>query len=94
MWLLIPWLWFRTHDWRFVAYAVVVNLIFIIASIPEIREYLNIMRAGGSPPSFEEALQTTPMGKGLLRMGQRMHLIRGKGPAAGGDGDLRDKPAI
>lgn len=94
MWLLIPWLWLRTHDWRFVAYAVIVNLIFLVASIPEISDYLKIIRAGASPPTFEDALQTTPMGKGLLRMGQKMHLIRGKERVAEGDGDFQDKPAI
>jgi hypothetical protein len=95
MWLLIPWLWFTTHDWWYLAYGVVVNVIFLLASIPEMREYLRIMRGGGARPSFEEALQTTPMGKGLYRMGQRVHLIRGKERVAAGaaDGDVRDRPA-
>jgi glycerol-3-phosphate acyltransferase PlsY len=80
MWLLIPWLWFTTHDWRFAAYAITVNLIFILASLPEMREYLRIRRSGASP-SFEDTLQTTPMGKGLYKMGQKMHLVRSDAPS-------------
>ncbi len=76
MWLLVPWFWFSTHDWRYVAYGVLVNMIFLVASIPEIRDYLRIVRSGGTPPAFEETLQTTPMGKGLYKMGERMHLVR------------------
>ncbi len=75
MWLLIPWFWFTTKDWRYVAYAVIVNAIFLLASIPEIREYLRIIRSGGSAPSFDQTLQTTPMGKGLYKMGLKMHLV-------------------
>jgi acyl phosphate:glycerol-3-phosphate acyltransferase len=82
MWLLIPWLWFSTHDWRYVAWAVVVNLMFIVASLPDMREYLRIRRSGTAAPSFEETLQTTPMGKGLYKMGRKMHLVRGEEPAA------------
>ncbi len=77
MWLLVPWLWFRTHQWPYPVYAVFVNVIFLLASIPQIREYLRILHSGGPAPTFEQALQTTPMGKGLYKMGRKMHLIRG-----------------
>ena len=81
MLLLIPWLWFTTHDWRFAAWAIIVNLIFIVASVPDIREYLRIRRSGGSMPSFEETMGTTPMGKGLYRMGRKMRILPAEKPA-------------
>lgn len=82
MWLMIPWLWFTTRDWRFAAYAVLVNLMFILASIPEMRQYVRIMRSGDAALTFEETLQTTPMGKGLYKMGQKMRLLRREEPKA------------
>lgn len=97
-WLMIPWLWFATHDWRYVLYALVANIMLFLAMLPQMRKYLVIMREGGSAPSFEEALKTTPMGKGLYKMGIQMHLIRvpsahEKIPGVAGDaGDLRGGP--
>ena len=76
MLLLIPWFWFTTHDLGYVAYAVAINAIFLLASMPEIREYLRTMRTGAKAPSYEEALQTSPMGQGLYKMGVRLHLIK------------------
>lgn len=92
MWLLIPWFWFTTHDWRYAAYAITVNLIFILASLPEMREYLRIRRSGAAAPSFEQTLQTTPMGKGLYKMGLKMHLVPAKKPAVAvqGAGEVTD----
>jgi glycerol-3-phosphate acyltransferase PlsY len=81
MWLMIPWLWFATHDWRCVAWAAAVNLMFLLASTPDMREYVRIRRSGAAAPSFDETLQTTPMGKGLYKMGLKMHLVREKEPA-------------
>jgi hypothetical protein len=43
--LLIPWFWWRA-DAAHVVYAVVVNLLFVIATIPEIGEYLEHRKAG------------------------------------------------
>lgn len=45
MWLLIPWFWWRA-DTAHVAYAIIVNLLFVIATLPEMQEYLENRRAG------------------------------------------------
>ena len=34
IWLMIPWLWFRTRDPAHVIYAIVVNLLFVAAMVP------------------------------------------------------------
>ncbi len=75
MWLMIPWLWFRTHDWRFTVFALVINVLFIIAMIPEIKTHLQYRREGIAL-SFEEGLQTTHMGRGLYKIGVRLGVLK------------------
>ncbi len=79
MWLMIPWLWFRTHDWRYALFALVINILFVFAMIPEIRTYLQY-RKDGITLSFEEGLQTTHMGRGLYKMGVRLGVLKNTAP--------------
>ena len=46
LWLMIPWLWFRTHDWTYLAYGVAINVLFTVAMIPEFRQILALLKAG------------------------------------------------
>jgi glycerol-3-phosphate acyltransferase PlsY len=75
LWLIVPWLWLRTGDWRYVAYGLAINGIFLLASIPDIRQYVDYRRRGISL-SYEEGLLTNPMGRGLYKMGRRLGLLR------------------
>ena len=75
MWLMIPWLWFRTKDWRFALFALVINVLFVVAMIPEIKVHVQYRREGIAL-SFEEGLQTTPMGKGLYKIGVRLGALK------------------
>ena len=77
MWLMIPWLWFRTHDWRFAVFALVINVLFVIAMIPEIKVHVQY-RKEGIALSFEEGLQTTHMGRGLYKIGVRLGMLKEK----------------
>ncbi len=45
MWLLIPWLWWRA-DVAHVVYALIVNVLFVVATIPEMAEYFERRRSG------------------------------------------------
>jgi glycerol-3-phosphate acyltransferase PlsY len=74
LWLLIPWLWFRTHDVGHLAYAVAVNLIFLLAMIPEIKEYLKFKRTGRGA-DLSQAMQHTGMGRGIYRMAKRFGIL-------------------
>lgn len=65
--LLIPWLWWRTNDPWYVAYAVVVSTAFLIAMSPELRQYIKIKREGKAP-DLKTTLATTDMGKGFEKM--------------------------
>ena len=75
LWLLIPWLWFRTHDWMHVAYAIAVNVIFVLAMIPELKQIIRIRRAG-TPADFSEEIKLTAMGRGLYRMAERFGVLK------------------
>jgi glycerol-3-phosphate acyltransferase PlsY len=74
-WLMIPWLWFRTRDPWHVAYAVLVNLIFVLAMYPEIRTMRDHKRRG-IEGDMEASLDATPMGRGIKKMANRLGLLQ------------------
>ncbi len=74
LWLIIPWLWFRTHDVGHVAYAIAVNVIFGVAMIPEIRQYVKYKRAGKGV-DISETMQYTGMGRGIYKMAKRFGVL-------------------
>jgi glycerol-3-phosphate acyltransferase PlsY len=65
--LMIPWLWFRTHDWAYVGYALFITVIFIVAMIPEIKQLRDLRRRGVSG-DFSHAMDITPMHRGLQKI--------------------------
>jgi len=76
--LLIPWMWFRFHDWAYVAYAVSITLLFYLAMIPELKQYYHLWRAGELEGlDMDEVMETTHM-KYVLRMGKKMGFIKKK----------------
>lgn len=73
-WLLIPWFWFRTRDPIYVAYAVIVNVIFILALLPEIRQQIKVRREGTY--EMNATMESFPMGRGMLRIMERLGLSK------------------
>jgi hypothetical protein len=73
--LLIPWVLFKTRDAAFVIYAVVVNVFFVIAMLPEIRAYERLKREEkwDDPAAV---IELSGMGRGLLKMGRKLGLIK------------------
>jgi glycerol-3-phosphate acyltransferase PlsY len=69
IWLLIPWFWFRTRDPVYVAYAIVVNIIIILALVPEIRDQIKSHREGRY--DMQNAMESFPMGRGMLKIMER-----------------------
>jgi hypothetical protein len=77
LWLLIPWMWFRTHRLEYVAYAIVVNVLYIVAMIPDLRQYLKIRREVAVDPKM--VMETNPMGRGMLKISNWLQsLVRRK----------------
>lgn len=65
LFLLVPWLWWRFDSWIYPAYAAAVTALYLIASIPEIRLYLEFKRAKefDKANSFLEAFEHTDVGR-------------------------------
>jgi glycerol-3-phosphate acyltransferase PlsY len=68
MWLIIPWLWFSTFDPAHLAYAVAVNVLFVIAMIPEFRLMQRYKREGRLEEYGAASIEATPMGRGMLKI--------------------------
>lgn len=75
LWLLVIWLWFRTHEMAYVWYGLAANLIFLFSMIPEIKQYLDLRRRGFGA-DIGETVQLTGMGRGIYRFARRLKLIR------------------
>lgn len=65
-WLMILWLWFRTHDFAYLAYAIAVNILFVVALLPEIRAQIKARREGNA--NMQAGLESFPMGRGMLKI--------------------------
>lgn len=69
IWLLIPWLWWRTGgDPAHLLYAVIVNILFLLAMIPEYKTAMKYKKEGKYIEYGLGALKANPMGRGMLKM--------------------------
>jgi glycerol-3-phosphate acyltransferase PlsY len=75
LWLLVAWLWFRTHDPAYVWYGLAANVIYLFSMIPDIKQYLDFKRRGLGT-DIGETVQMTGMGRGMYRFAKRLKLIR------------------
>ncbi len=71
--LIIPWLWYRTADWWHLAYALLVNLSFWTATIPDLRQYLRLRRRGVFR-DFRQTMSITHAGRTWERIRNRLGL--------------------
>jgi len=76
LWLMIPWLWFRTHSWMYLAYGVAINLLFTVAMIPEFRQIM-AMKKAGTTGDLAKDMDYMPMFKMIKKMGKRVGLFQG-----------------
>jgi acyl phosphate:glycerol-3-phosphate acyltransferase len=69
IWLLIPWFWWRTSgDPAHILYALAVNILFILAMIPEVKMAMKYKKEGKYLEYGLGSLQSHPMGRGMLKM--------------------------
>jgi glycerol-3-phosphate acyltransferase PlsY len=47
LFFMIPWIWFRSHDWAELAYVVSMAALYWISLLPEVKEDLRLRREGG-----------------------------------------------
>ena len=70
--LLIPWMWLTTGSEAYVAYAVAVNVVFFLGTLPDLRQWIHMRRKGQMGLQFTAEL--TPMGRGLMKMMRFLHI--------------------
>ncbi len=66
VWFMLIWLIIFKGDWPHIIYGVVINIIFILGFVPEIKDYLKQKQKGEI--DMQEAMRTTPMGRGMLKI--------------------------
>ncbi len=69
LWLLIPWMWWRFNgDPIYIAYAVVLNIFFILAMLPEYQTAMKYKKEGKLLEYGLGNLKSNPMGRGMLKI--------------------------
>lgn len=69
LWLLIPWFWWRTGgDAAYILYVVAVNVLFVLAMIPEYKTAMKYKKEGKMIEYGLGNLKSNPMGRGMLKM--------------------------
>jgi len=69
LWLLIPWFWWRTGgEIQYILYAVAVNVLFILAMIPEIKMAAKYKREGKYIEYGLGSMKSHPMGRSMLKL--------------------------
>lgn len=71
---MIPWVWFRTHNYYYLAYAVAATILFGIAIFPEAVQWFRLKRdkVWADPTRVMELLG---MGRGLLKMARFLGIV-------------------
>lgn len=77
LWLLLPWIWFTTYRWEYVLYAIIVNMLVILAMIPDLKQYMRIKKEVHVDSKM--VLETTPMGRGMIKISKWFDNLGKKG---------------
>lgn len=72
----IPWLWFRTHDINYILYAVAINIIMVIATIPEIKQWRRITSEDEKWKDPSSVLNETGMGRGIIKIARLLGVMK------------------
>jgi glycerol-3-phosphate acyltransferase PlsY len=66
--LLVPWLWLRTFSLSIIIYAIVLNLIALIALIPEAKRFIEYSKKGKLKGLAETYYSSSPMARGIKKI--------------------------
>ncbi len=81
LWLLIPWMWIRTGRIEFVIYAVIANVLYIAAMIPDFKQMAKFKKV--IKIDTKMVLETNPMGRGMLKIAEWLKKIFKKSDKGG-----------
>jgi glycerol-3-phosphate acyltransferase PlsY len=76
LWLLVPWFWLRTEDPGHLLYALALNLVFHVATLPEIRTVARLRREGKWDAYVEGMMASSPRWRGMAKISQRLGIRR------------------
>jgi glycerol-3-phosphate acyltransferase PlsY len=79
--LLIPWLWFRTGSVPVLAYAVAVNILFVIASYSGAKRFYALRRTDPRWNDPTQAWKISAMGRGILQVLAKFGYGKKNGPS-------------
>lgn len=69
IWLLIPWFWWRSGgDAAYILYAVAINILFLLAMIPDYQKAMKYKKEGKYIEYGMGSLKSHPMGRGMLKI--------------------------
>lgn len=73
-WIMIPWLWIATKRWEFGLFALLVNVMLVLAIIPDVSRYLRARKMG--VVDNDASMDKVPMGRMMNQMMGRMGLSK------------------
>ena len=75
IWLFIPWFWWRTDgNPAYMLYALAVNIIFLLAMVPEYQTAMKYRKEGKYLEYGMGYMKANPMGRGMLKMAKFFHV--------------------
>jgi glycerol-3-phosphate acyltransferase PlsY len=75
LWLLIPWLWWRTDgNLAHILFAVAINVLFLLAMLPEYQTAMKYKKEGKLLEYGLGNLKSNPMGRGMLKIAKFFHM--------------------
>lgn len=74
-WLVVPWLWWRTGDPAYVAFAMVSATFFTISMMPEVRQWRKISKEE-KWDDYQTVMQLSGMGRGILKMARKIGVVK------------------
>ena len=84
--LLVPWLWLRTKSVEVLIYAVLVNVLFMVATLPSARRYYRLRKTDPKWADPEAMWGMWGMGRGIMKMMTKLGVMKKK------DGPEAEKP--
>lgn len=74
IWLMVPWLWIRTGDPVYGLFGIAANILFALALVPDMKQYIAKKKAG--KVEMSSGMEATPMGRGMQKMAEKLGISK------------------
>jgi glycerol-3-phosphate acyltransferase PlsY len=75
LWWMIPWIVWKGDQWEII-FVILINIIFVLATIPEIRVILRMRKSGKLAEYTQGLYNSSPRWRGMYKMTQKLWLLR------------------